>query len=162
MPFCGDLRRAGPAFAQRYPASDPHTVSSPSPFLRFVRRLGRSDRRRLGWTPRSSASSWQGFLVSPGGARRRPECRSCVTCPQGHRTPSRHSQRLATAPLQKDEVVQSLWEAWRGGDKWGKAASCQNPMSNRPVLALSTTRANVRHQGFQGRRVAPAKDACAR
>ena len=52
--------------------------------------------------PSLSASSWQGLVVDPGGAPRRP--RAAVRHdPQGHRT----SSRLTTphdAPLKKDEV----------------------------------------------------------
>ena len=67
-PVAATSQTGRPRFRHECPACDPRTVSSPSPFLRFVKRLGRSDRGRLAWTPRSSANSWQGFLMSPGGA----------------------------------------------------------------------------------------------
>ena len=61
-------------------------------------RLGRSDRRRLAWALRSSASSWQGFLLSPGGAPPPPECPACETGPAGRRTPSRRATPRDGAP----------------------------------------------------------------
>jgi hypothetical protein len=70
------LRRfatAGPAFA----IGAPPAILTPFPaplHSALAKRLGRSDRRRLAWALRSSASSWQGFLVSPGGAPPPPEC----------------------------------------------------------------------------------------
>ena len=70
----------------------------PLSILRFVKRLGRSDRRRLAWALRSSASSWQGFLVSPGGAPPPPGCPVCETDPAGRRTHPA-SRRLMIAPL---------------------------------------------------------------
>jgi len=61
--LCGP---AGPAFAMGVPPAI--LTPFPAPLHSALgKRLGRSDRRRLAWTPRSSASSWQGFLVSPGG-----------------------------------------------------------------------------------------------
>jgi len=70
------LRRfatAGPAFA----IGAPQAILAPFPaplHSALGKRLGRSDRRRLAWALRSSASSWQGFLVSPGEPRPPPEC----------------------------------------------------------------------------------------
>ena len=51
-----------------------------------------------------SASSWQGLLVVPGGAPMPPGRLTCVAKVRGRRTSSRVRKRLATAPLQKDEV----------------------------------------------------------
>jgi hypothetical protein len=49
---------------------------------------------------RSSASSWQGPLVVPGGAPAPPECRLCVSRPAGA-APRPASRRLAKAPLKR-------------------------------------------------------------
>ena len=57
---------------------------------------------RTGRLAGSSASSWQGLVVDPGGARRRPSARLAS---QARGTP--HPPRLTTpreTPLQKDEV----------------------------------------------------------
>jgi len=47
---------------------------------------------------RSSASSWQGLLMVPGGAPMPPECRLCVRQPAGA-APRPGSRRLMNAPL---------------------------------------------------------------
>jgi hypothetical protein len=72
---------AGPRFRRKCPACDPHAVSGPSPFLR-MKRIGRSDHRCLAWTSRSSASSWRGLIVDPGGAPAPPGCRACELGPR--------------------------------------------------------------------------------
>ena len=99
----GDFQRR-PRFRRECPAAILRSrLGSASP------RFSAVERRRspaFGIDP-TVVSQRQGLLVDPGGARRRPECRSCVTCPQGHRTPS----RLTTphdAPLNTDEVGRSV------------------------------------------------------
>ncbi len=51
----------------------------------------------------SSASSWQGLVVDPGGARHRPGSR-LANRPAGTPHLVRTSRRLMRTPLQKDEV----------------------------------------------------------
>jgi hypothetical protein len=55
------------------------------------------------WVPHLRAARCRDLAIAapggtPGGTRRRPECRSCVTCPQGHRTPSRFTIPHESAP----------------------------------------------------------------
>ena len=71
------------------------------------------DRLALVWTSRSSASSWQGLLVDPGGAPPPPECRNAKPDPRGA-APRPAVQRLAMAPL-SGRGVRSLREAFGGG-----------------------------------------------
>jgi hypothetical protein len=76
MLTCGDLADRRAALS---PISAPPTILAPLPtpsILALEARLGRSDRRRLAWALRSSASSWQGLLVDPGGAPAPPEYRA--------------------------------------------------------------------------------------
>ena len=71
--FAATYRRAGPAFRRECPACDPFSrLGSNSPRPSAVERL--SIAGVLTWTSRSSASSWQGLVVDPGGAPPPPEC----------------------------------------------------------------------------------------
>jgi hypothetical protein len=110
----GDLATRGPRFrlgAER-PVAEERTAAT-----RLWRRISlgasilRSSRAKPGSAKyKSSASSWQGFLVSPGGAPLPPECRLYAAGPQGA-APHPASRRLAMAPL-----------AGRGGAKCRGAA----------------------------------------
>ena len=76
--------------------------SSRPALLRPPKRASR--RREAGSaTPKSSASSWQGFVVSPGGAPVPPECLVDEPDPRGT-APRPASRRLMRTPLQKGEV----------------------------------------------------------
>ena len=55
-------------------------------------------RRPVAQKPKSSASSWQGLLVVPGGAPMPPEYLTCVAKPAGA-APRPASRRLMNAPL---------------------------------------------------------------
>jgi hypothetical protein len=108
----GDL--ATPArFRRKCPARDRHAVSSSLSV--------RGDRRRLAWTLRSSASSWQGLLVDPGGARFAAPSAGLRAGPQGHRTPPRLHDASRERPS-VDEVMRSVREAREAGiSPWAKA-----------------------------------------
>jgi hypothetical protein len=87
--FCGDLANTGPRFLSG------RSRQSRGP----ERASAQGGRRPVAQTPKSSASSWRGLVVVPGGAPAPPECRLCVSRPAGRRTSSRLQRRLATAPL---------------------------------------------------------------
>jgi hypothetical protein len=91
---------AGPAFAVSVPLRSFVLLGflSPRPAVE------RGDRQRLMWTLRSSASSWQGLVMDPGGARRRPEC---FVANEARRDTAPHpaSRRLMRTPLQRTRWV---------------------------------------------------------
>jgi hypothetical protein len=64
--------------------------------------------------PRSSASSWQGPLVVPGGAPAPPECRLCVSRPAGA-APRPASRRLMRTPLKRTRWMQDRCGFGGGG-----------------------------------------------
>ena len=76
---------------------------------RFPVRESRSSRPKAGSaTPKSSASSWQGLLVVPGGAPMPPECRLCMSA-RGRRTSSRLTTPHENAPKR------TRWMQFNGG-----------------------------------------------
>jgi hypothetical protein len=105
--------RRRPRFRRKCPARDRHAVSGSLSV--------RGDRRRLAWTLRSSASSWQGLLVDPGVARFAAPSAGLRAGPQGHRTPPRLHDASRERPS-VDEVMRSVREAREAGiSLWAKA-----------------------------------------
>jgi hypothetical protein len=86
-------------------------VTAAGPAFRFSG--GRSN------APPSSASSWQGLVVVPGGAPCRPGA-ILAKIARGRRTPSRLTNASRNA-LQLDEVMRSVREVLDDGDKAGIA-----------------------------------------
>src|SRR3990172_1554210 len=82
--ICGVFsRHTGPRFRRKCPAA----VLCPVGVPLSASTDKRGDSRRLVWTLRSSASSWQGFIVSPGGAPAPPECLVDEPDPRGTAPP---------------------------------------------------------------------------
>ena len=89
----------------RLPARQSQRLFGTGP--RFPVRASRSSRPEAGSaTPKSSASSWQGLVMDPGEARRRPE-RFVANEARRGTAPRPASRRLMRTPLQKDEVGQA-------------------------------------------------------
>ena len=105
MLICGDLSDRQAPLSPKVPRERSSHRFQPLSIPALEERLGRSDRRRLAWALRSSASSWQGFLVSPGGAPPPPECPACETRPAGRRTPSRRATKSATMASLSEAAV---------------------------------------------------------
>jgi hypothetical protein len=89
----------------------------------------RGDSQRLVWTLRSSASSWQGLIMDPGGAPAPPGCRLHVKPARRRRT----SPRITTpreAPL-ADEVGSRIEEVWSAGISWAQPS--HSPMNSHRI-----------------------------
>ena len=119
--LCGNLcpreggvaRRKTQTYGVRDPCG-PRRAPRGAPQTAFVRRRAALSGLRSKKDLRSSASSWQGFVVSPGGAPASPGCLICVTKPAGA-APHPASRRLMVRPSRRTRWMQDKGE-FVGGD----------------------------------------------
>jgi hypothetical protein len=105
----------GSCLAARGRLSARQSRTSPATGPRFPVRESRSSRPKAGSAiPKSSASSWQGLLVVPGGVPMPPECSCCVHEPAGA-APRPASRTPRDAPFKWTRWVQHNW-GWERGD----------------------------------------------
>ena len=100
--FADDYAAAGRAFAVHLPPPSFVALRLPASPRRAQTRRG--DGRRLAWTARSSASSWRGLVLGPGGAPLPPECPAAWPDPRApHPVP--HFTNASRKRPSKDETA---------------------------------------------------------